>query len=286
VKQDLVLWAGPVANYQVPGATVPGAKEVFLSCRGDQGPHVHCPSLGRSWVDAEGRALPQLLAVLGLTEEEVGDIYLGAFSAGGSTWKHVLKHPADRAKITALMLHDATYSGGSIKNPKPIEEFTKYALDVMSDPNKLFVATSSSSPNGTRGSADQVLAATRREIEERSGVAFRTGGSLPVPDQPLELHTSPNGNVIFATYGGIGGGHKHHPKMAPDFWKQVLQPWVKDRHAPPVPPVPPAPPVPVLPPLLSRPPAEPYMVVAALIVGGAIGYGTVLVVEKLAGEYA
>ena len=237
-------------------------------------------------MDAQGRAVPGMLASLGLTEEEVGDIYLGAFSAGGSTWKHVLKHPADRAKITALMLHDATYSGGSTKNPKPIEEFTKYALDVMNDPNKLFIATSSSSPNGARGSADQVLGATRELIEQRSGTPFRVGGTLPVPGQPLVLHTSPNGNVVFGTYGSTGGGHQHHPRMAPDFWKQVLQPWVNERHAPPVPPVPPAPPVPLLPPVLSRPPVEPYMVVAALLVGGAIGYGTVLVVERLAGEYA
>ncbi len=281
MKQDLVLWAGPVANFQVPGATVPGAREKFFACRGDRGPHVHCPTLGRSWVDGEGRAVPGMLATLGLKEEEVGDIYLGAFSAGGSTWKHVLKHPADRAKITALLLHDATYSGGTSKNPAPIEEFTQYALDVMGDPNKLFVATSSSSPNGPRGSGDEVLGATRELIEQRSGTPFRVGGTLPVSDQPLELHTSPNGNVIFATYGGIGGGHQHHPKMAPDFWEQVLQPWIKLRASPP--PVAP-PPVPL--PVPWRSPVEPYMVVAALLIGGALGYGTVVVVERLAGEYA
>ena len=275
---DLVLWAGPVAKFQIQGATVPGAKEHFFGCRGDVTEKFpHCPTLANSWLDGAGRRLPRLLASIGLSEADVDKIYLGAFSAGGSAWKRLLLHPADRARITAVMLHDATYSDGSSKNPKPIEGFARYALDVMGDPSKLFVATSSSSPNGARGSGDEVLGATRQDIENRSGVTFEAGGTVPVSDQPVELHTSPSGNVIFATYGSKGGGHGYHPKMAPEYWQQVLQPWIAGAPGPG--PGPPGPP-PLVPPPLPRGENQ-LRTVASFLIGTTLGYGAVLVVERM-----
>lgn len=222
---DLVVWAGPVARFQVPGATVPGAQEKFWACRGDQtATFAHCPSLADGWVDGQGRRLPQMLAQLGLNEADVDNLYYGAFSAGGSVIKRLLRHPADRQKVRAVMLSDATYSGGTAQQPNPIEGFILYALDALAG-GKLFVATASASPNYNHGSAAQVLAATRKEIEARSGQAFTEGGTVPLSSQPDRLYTL-GPNIIFADYGMQGGGHAYHPKLAPELWQQILQPWL------------------------------------------------------------
>lgn len=221
---DLVLWAGPVAEFQVPGATVPGATKHFFGCVGDIQPgKAYCPGLADGWLDGSGRRLPKLLASIGLKESDVGRIYLGAFSAGGSAWKRLLENEADRSRITAVMLSDAMYTAPI---PAPIEGFVRFAIDALHDPNKLFVATVSSSPYKTYGSGSDVMRATMAEIEKRSGVKFQQGGLLPLATQPQALFTAPTGNVIFADYGMTGGGHGFHPKIAPEVWQRLLLPWL------------------------------------------------------------
>ena len=233
---DLVVWAGPVAKFQVPGATVPGAREKFWGCRGDKtATYAHCPTLADSWLDADGRRLPQMLAHLGLSEGEVDSLYYGAFSAGGSALKRLLRHQADREKVRAVLLSDATYAGGAADNPPPIEGFVLYALDCLAG-DKLLIATASGSPNFTHGSGSQVLDATRKEIESRSGQAFAQGGTVPLSAQPDHLYTlGPSPNVIFADYGMQGGGHSFHPKLAPELWQNILQPWLAGGSEPPGP---------------------------------------------------
>lgn len=228
-KQDVVIWAGPVNASQVPGATIPGAREVFFTCVGDIQPgKAYCSSVADTWLDGSGRRLPTILKRLGLSEETAGRIVLGAFSAGGIALKRLISHPADRARITAMLLADASYSaGGSPANPLPIEEYATFALDAMRDPKKLFVATASASPNKEWGSGSQVLNATRKLIEQRSGEVFERGGTLPLNDQPVDLYRSKNGNVIFADYGLKGGGHGYHPQLAPQVWQRILWPWLE-----------------------------------------------------------
>ena len=91
---DLVVWSGPVAKFQVPGATVPGAAEHFFGCTGDgfQG-SAKCHNLANSWLDGDGRRIPRMLAAAGMSEADVDNLYLGAFSAGGSIVKRLLLHP-------------------------------------------------------------------------------------------------------------------------------------------------------------------------------------------------
>ncbi|MBW2673876.1 MAG: hypothetical protein JRD89_10755 [Deltaproteobacteria bacterium] len=276
---DLVVWAGPVARFQVPGATVPGAMEKFWGCRGDKtATFAHCPTLADSWLDAEGRRLPQMLAKLGLQEDEVDNLYYGAFSAGGSALKRLLSHSADREKVRAVLLSDATYSGGTAQSPAPIEGFVRYALDCLAG-DKLLIATASASPNFNHGSGAQVMDATRREIESRSGQLFTPGGSVPLSAQPDGLMTlGPDPNVIFADYGMQGGGHAFHPKLAPELWEKILQPWLSGGSS--------GPPGPGPGPGPTEPPARPLGsagLVTALLsfaLGTATGYVIVQLVEQ------
>ena len=212
----LVVWAGPVNESQVPGATIPGAILKFIVCTGNGSPS--CGQIADSWEDSDGRRLPGMLAQLGLGEGAVGDIFLGAFSAGGSVWKRVLMHPKDRARVRAVVLSDATYTSPVIE---PIEGFVRYGLDALQG-GKLFVATASASPNKTYGSGEEVLAATRDEIARRSGVSFEAGGSFETSPPPEHIYSAPG--ILFAHYGWLGGGHMLHPQIAPAVWQNVVQP--------------------------------------------------------------
>ena len=77
-----VLWFGPVNLTQVPGATVPGAYARAMPCVADGSPS--CGQIADSWLDGAGRRLPRLLQKVGRDEGTAGDLFLGAFSAGGS----------------------------------------------------------------------------------------------------------------------------------------------------------------------------------------------------------
>jgi hypothetical protein len=252
MKQDLVLWAGPVANYQVPGATVPGAKELFLQCVGKRmpshGPSVKlCPTIGNSLQGSVG----SLLAKAGIAEGDLGDLFFGAFSAGGSVVKRALSNKAYRDATTAVMLSDATYVGGWVDKKKglapPIVGFVSYALDIINGPgDKLFVATASPSPNYDNPNGVQVLQAIRRDIEAKTGKKFTRlddfFGVEPGPESAYQL-----GNVILAEYPMKPLGHGH-TSIAPQTWQKILQPWLKKGKGPlqapgglpVVPPVPPS----------------------------------------------
>lgn len=213
---------------------MPGAVEHYFVCTGNGAPPPACRSFYET--DASGRYLPKLLARAGLSEDSVGRIFLGSFSAGGGLWKRVLSVPADRARITAAVLGDSAYEAAPPNNPVPVEGYVQFALEVMGDQNKFFFASVSSNPNPSTeqpgvvyASGSQTLAATRAEIERRSGRSFRVGGSLPLSYQPDALYTIGN-NLIFADFGQTRGAssqaHQFHANSAPDFWRNILQPWL------------------------------------------------------------
>ena len=106
-----------------------------------------------------------------------------------------------------------------------------------------------------------MLEANRKEIEKRSGNVFLPA-DVPVSEQPESALRSPSGNVIFANYGMKGGGHGHHPKIAPDYWQSVLQPWIAG----------------TLPGTTRGGALGPLLY---LVVGAALGYGGVLLYERI-----
>lgn len=226
---DLVVWTGPVAQFQVQGATVPGARELFIGCCGDLTPPCKpptCPTVG----EAVRSSPALLLSRAGMTAQELGDLFLGAFSAGGSILKRVLENPDYRAVTTAVLLSDATYTSSWIGNPADrlppaIEGYVRYATDVALGPgDKLFVATASPSPNKTWATGVENLAAIRREVEARTGYTFEPIGDFygvdPQPECAFKL-----GNVIFAEYPMKPLGHGH-TAIAPQVWQKILHPWL------------------------------------------------------------
>ena len=227
---DLVVWAGPVAKFQVAGATVVGAKELFLGCCGDLTPPCTPPTC--STIGATLRAAPvdALLQGAKMVGADLGDLFFGAFSAGGSVIKRLMLVPAYRNITTAVLLADATYTGGWLDEKKalapPIEGFVQYAVDVINGPgDKLFVATASPSPNKSFPTGMQNLAATRREIEKRTSKQFEELGSFFYGVEPAPERVCKLGNVIFADFPMEPLGHGHN-RIAGQVWQKILYPWL------------------------------------------------------------
>lgn len=223
----LVLWAGPINESQAREATISSdARRHFFVCTGDGSSPPRCSDLA---THKNGRILPSLLSRIGLTEESVGDIYLGAFSAGGHLWKRLLDVDADRSRISGVMLHDAAYETGAPKDPKFVEGYVKYGLDALNDPTKFMLMTASTSPNVPKAgqvyqSGADTMRATIEEIERRSGRRLAEGGSLPA-GVPVASRLWSNGkNIWLAQYNDIG--HMGLAGNASTYWNQLLKPWI------------------------------------------------------------
>lgn len=225
-KQPLVLWAGPINEQQTPDATIDGARRFFFVCTGDGSIPPRCSDFVTS---QGGSILNGILSRLNLRSEDVGDIYLGAFSAGGQLWKPLLLNEADRSRIKGIMMHDAAYEIGSPQSPKFSEGFVRFGLDAARDPSKFMLMTGSFSPNVPRPgevyqSGADTVRATADEIERRLGASIGSSDNWPSSVARPTTIRGNGKNLFVAEYQDRG-----HGAMAGDaggLWKQALQPWV------------------------------------------------------------
>jgi hypothetical protein len=231
--RDLVVWTGPVALYQVPGATVSPYPdpplETSVGCTGDGSTPPKCSDAAWALRSAGGGSILEGMAKkVGTTLSEVQDVFVGAFSAGGGVVSRMLNIPHDRDRVKAVMLSDATYTAAwkDKKNRIPIvsQTIVDFAIQVASADEQLFVATASPSPNFEWATGVENLREYRRQIEEQTGWQFEQldhfYGIDPAPDAAYQL-----GNVIFAEYPMKPLGHGH-TSIADQVWQKILQPWL------------------------------------------------------------
>lgn len=223
----LVVWTGPVAEFQVPGATLQGATRKFISCTGDgrRTGRPDCPNIGEQlMLDPE-----LLFTKVNVPGAEVQDIYWGAFSAGGSLVKRCLLDDNYRKRTAAVHLADATYTSAWVNKqgrvPPAIEGFTQFAVDTVVGPgDKLFIATASPNPNGQWATGIENLKAIQAVVEDRTGQIFTRRndffGITPEPEEVWQL-----GNVILAHFPSYPLGHGH-TKIADQVWQGPIQRWV------------------------------------------------------------
>jgi len=240
-----IVFSGPVNAMQVgPMATLPGAQRSFVVCEGRVIPGQQtCAQIGNGLMSG-GQMLPSLLQKARINPTTAGDVFLAAFSAGGSLVKQVLLQAADRANIKGVVLHDATYSswnGGSTPAPIAPDGFVLWALDCLAG-SKLFLATASATVNTPHGAAgpslpsgSQTLAAIKTAIEQRSGVTLTDprasstsgfgalGALADLPVQPVNLWTY--GGVILMDYGTLLSHRDHANKLASPVWQDIVTPW-------------------------------------------------------------
>lgn len=227
------VWTGPVSAAQIGRAVLPGAELHFIQCTGDG--HPTCGQMAEAWKGADGRVLPGLLEHAKITLGAGDELWAGAFSAGGQIWKRAMLQPEDRAQITGALMADAGYEAGWVEKNKVapfVEGFVLYALDCLGD-GRLFVWTASGTPNPSvqhpgevYPAGDQVLDATRAEIERRSGQTFEDitsmqerwpwGAQLRAPTHVWRLR-----NVVLADYGTVYKHPEHATLVAPEVWTAI-----------------------------------------------------------------
>lgn len=227
--QNLVVWTGPVAPFHVTGATVPDAKEIFIQCCGDLTPPCQpptCSTIGSSVMGSPDA----LLARAHMSRDQLSDLFLAGFSAGGSILKRVLTNPEYRKVTTAVHGADATYTASWVgnpanRNPPAIEGYVQYAVDVAQGPgDKLLVLTASPVPNKNWATGVENLGAIRREVERRTGRQFVKRSNFFNID-PGPAHTYQLGNVLLAEYPMNPLGHGH-TTIASQVWQKIIQPWL------------------------------------------------------------
>lgn len=223
---DLVVWTGPVNLQQAAGATVEGAVAKAFPCTGDQAPL--CSTFSWSLKDAQARRLPALVKKCGLDISSVGDIFLGAFSAGGGVLRDIFSSPEDRRRLRYVHNADATYSSWNVTRTSPIinDWVIQWGAEVaMGDGSQLWTATASPSPNFDNPTGVETLREIRHQIELRTGMNFEKLTSFygidPAPENAYKL-----GNVIFAEYPLAPLYHGGHAAHAAKIWQAIMLPWL------------------------------------------------------------
>lgn len=264
------VWLGPVSLVQVPGASVPGAPVLSVACTGDGQPP--CAAIAESWTDASGRKLPTLLAQKGLQSDAA--IAAAAFSAGGSLLKRLCLAPADRAQLRVVHSADASYeTAKGPDGPAPVEGYTRFCLEALTDPTKLFVSTASAGANKSFGSGIQVLASTRLELQRRAGVLLPQVPFLPgAQDVPGAVYHL--GGVWMAEFPGVPHA-QHATVLAPKIWQALILPWLAS-----APPATPQPPPPGSTPAPPAAPASSTGCALAFAGGVVLGYGAVRLLDR------
>jgi hypothetical protein len=228
-KEDLTFWAGPVWEGDVPDAFVPGSKVLFIGCLGDRPPW--CPDYGEGMKGS----IDSLAGEAGIPRDQLGEIYMGAFSAGGSLLKRLLTNPEYRAATTSVILADATYTSTwddeTSRMPPVMYGFIDYCLDVLSSGGeKLFLATASINPNKTWATGIENIQRLRQEIERLTGRSFERldhlfGVTTPADKVPGAVWKL--GNVIFAEMSGDSDFGHGHTQISGEIWQQILIPWLE-----------------------------------------------------------
>jgi len=225
-----VIWCGPVSAAQRAGATVAGAAEHFVSCTGAE-----CRAKGEALGERDGRHLPALLRQLGIDIDEPDlELYVGAFSAGGSLVKVLLRHADDRALVRGVLLADATYElAGVDSRPAASPSLVEYAAEAFERGDRFFLATASANANNYQGQAQPSGADTLERIvydlETRLGRPPVTSNYVEHVDDLQVRHVwSFARNVQLVDLGSAYRHEEHATKIAPRLWPALLQPWIED----------------------------------------------------------
>ena len=238
--RDVTLWTGPVSNAQVPGCVAPGSELLTaFTCRNPfLAPVPTCNAMIEEFRDGD-RFLPRMLRARGLDPAEVGNVYIGSFSAGHNAVKErILMNAADRALTKGVLLADSTYTMWRENNPKrgayPKPGYVAYMLDCLTQP-KIFVATSgASTPIDSQGkkmpSSSQAMWALANEVERVSGKKFEDfefPASIALrPIKAKALRGSNGGLIVLADYGATLEHPDHALRLAPQIWRGILNPWL------------------------------------------------------------
>jgi hypothetical protein len=225
---DLVFFAGPVILRDTFKRIDWFGRDVRIV------PIVHEASsyfsgLAEQLRDGSGRILPALVRTYARVDpEQVDQIALCAYSAGHGLLNKVAAVDADRARLSAMVLSDATFSG--VSDP-PKRGYVAMGIDAARG-ERLFVSTASNS-----GGADY-LTGRKSWLAVWNAVQAATG-RRPRPVMPKAPAPAASGGwwrmgalywadyVVPGSADGAGNDYSHagHHDIAPLIWQAYLAPW-------------------------------------------------------------
>jgi hypothetical protein len=225
---DLVLFAGPVIlrpefsainwlGRSVKIVAVEGAGSTYFS------------QLAEELRDSSGRILPNLIrryAGSGTFDQ----VALCAYSAGHGLLNKVGGVAADRARLSAMVLDDACFSG---YGDPPKAGYVAFGLDAARGDKLMVVTASNSSGTGYQTGRASWLSAWRA-VEQQSGLSpvgvtakapapaasggwWRLGGGLYWGDYVVPGAADNTGNDF---------SHADHHNIAPRIWQAYLAPYL------------------------------------------------------------
>jgi len=226
---DLVLFAGPVIlrpefsainwhGRSVKIVAVEGAGSTYFS------------ELAEQLRDSSGRILPNLMRRYA-GSDNFDQVALTAFSAGHGLLNKVGAVAADRARLSAMVLDDACFSGYS---DPPKAGYVAFGLDAARGDKLMVVTASNSSGAGYQTGRSSWLQAWRA-IEAQSG-RMPTSVSAPSPAPPASGGWwRLGGSLYWGDYVKPGSAvntgndltHVQHHDLAPAIWQAYLAPWFR-----------------------------------------------------------
>lgn len=167
--------------------------------------------------DAQGRILPNLVRqYAGVDLAQVDQIALAAFSAGHGLLNKVGAVPADARRLSAMLLHDATFSGF---NDPPKAGYVAMGRRAMDGDALVVSTTSTASGPGYLSGRDSWL----RVWSE----LMRQTGKRPYEVKPGELAAMGEWWQLGArlTWCDSNLSHVQNHDAAAGVWQQFLAPW-------------------------------------------------------------
>jgi hypothetical protein len=225
---DIVLFAGPVMvkdafkridwqGRDVRIVPIVGSGSTFFS------------QLAEQLRDRDGRILPGLMKKYapGVEPEKIA---LAAYSAGHGLLNKIADVDDDRARVNAMILSDATFSGF---NDAPKRGYVKFGIDAARG-QRLLVSTTANTTDGTHRSGrdswllvlDEVARFTGRrpaEVAPQGGVRPASGGWWRLGSDLYWGNYSASGAAAGA---GSDISHGDHHDLGAAVWQAYLAPYL------------------------------------------------------------
>jgi len=224
---DLVLFAGPVIlRPEFSAINWHGRSVKIVAVEGTGS--TYFSELAEQLRDSSGRILPNLMRRYA-GSDNFDQVALTAFSAGHGLLNKVGAVAADRARLSAMVLDDACFSGYS---DPPKAGYVAFGLDATRGDKLMVVTASNSSGAGYQTGRSSWLQAWRA-IQAQSGMSpvavsphvpapaarggwWRLGGSLYWGDYVVPGSADNTGNDF---------SHEDHHNIAPRIWQAYLAPY-------------------------------------------------------------
>lgn len=231
---DLVFFAGPVVVTKAHQSIDWRGRDVRIIPIVGEGSSTFA-ALAESLRDSQGRILPSLVKKYG-GGIEPSQVALAAYSAGWGLLDKICQVDADRKAVTAMILADATFSGGNPQTGQggtPKQGYVRFGKDAL-DGDRLLVSTTANTTSGDyltgRQSFELVWNELNRlcycephRVSARQGLPEASGGWWQLGNACFWGDYAKPGSAPGA---GSDISHADHNALSAEVMAAFLSPWL------------------------------------------------------------